>query len=167
MGESQYGRQKHFRFWQWWMVVYSALGIAFGIYMAFGSTGPLFAKYNAALAKTFWGRPDLHEAVALYHPWIFSVLGAALAGWGVCLFFLSLFPFRRRERWAYVCIALSVLVWVSLDTVFSIRFGIYLEAGFNLVAAAGYAVPLAKTYRDFFSGHSGRMLNLNFQKPKK
>ncbi|MFH1981878.1 MAG: hypothetical protein ABIL58_08535 [Pseudomonadota bacterium] len=167
MGELQHGGPKRFRLWQWWMVVYSGLGIAFGIFMAFGSTGPLFAAYNSAIAKALWARADLHEAVARYHPWIFSVLGAVVAGWCVCLFFLSLIPFRRRERWAWVCIALSLLVWAPLATVFSIRFGIYIEAGFNLAAAAGYAVPLAKTYRAFFSGRVHRMLNLNVPKPKK
>lgn len=37
------------------MVAYSALTVVFGVFMAFGSTGPWFAYYNSVVAKVFWG----------------------------------------------------------------------------------------------------------------
>ncbi len=71
---------RRFGFWQKWMVIYSILGIVFGLVMAFGSTSVLFQSYNQSVSQAFWGEPDLHEAVSKYHPWIFAVLGSSLTG---------------------------------------------------------------------------------------
>ncbi len=43
-----------------------------------------------------------------------------------------------------------MLAWAPLDSAFSIYFGIYTEAIFNLGAVLGYAIPLIATYKDFF-----------------
>ena len=140
----------HFSFWQKWMVVCSAVFILFGLLMTFGSTSMIFQSYNRLVAEAFWGQPNLHEAVAEYHPWIFAVLGSSITGWSICYLFLALVPFKRRERWSYYCISLSILVWAILDSAFSVCFGIHIEVLFNLGALAGYAVPLIATFRDFF-----------------
>ena len=139
-----------FDFWQKWMVVFSAIGILFGLLMAFGSTTAIFQNYNRSIAQAFWNQPQLHEAVKHYHPWIFAVLGTSIAGWSVCFLFLAIYPFKQRERWAYYCYIISLLVWAPLDSAFSIYFGIYVEAFFNIGAVALYAIPLIATFRDFF-----------------
>ena len=141
---------RRFGFWQKWMVIYSILGIVFGLVMAFGSTSVLFQSYNQSVSQAFWGESDLHEAVSKYHPWIFAVLGSSITGWFVCLLFLALYPFKRKERWAYICFIISMLAWAPLDSAFSIYFGIYTEAIFNFAAVLGYAIPLIATYKDFF-----------------
>lgn len=144
MTDPAQGSRSRFGFWHKWMVIYSILGIVFGLVMAFGSTSALFQSYNRSVSQAFWGQSGLHEAVINYHPWVFAVLGSTLTGWFVCLLFLALSPFGRRERWAYVCFIVSLLIWAPLDSAFSIHFGIYKEAVFNLGAVLGYAIPLSR-----------------------
>ena len=141
---------RRFGFWQKWMVAVSIIGILMGLLMAFGSTGIFFKNYNRALAQAFWAQPQLHQAVAQYHPWIFTVLGSSIMGWCVCFLFLSFYPFKRRERWVYYCFIASLAVWAPLDSAMSIFYGIGVEALFKLGAALGFAIPLAATFRDFF-----------------
>jgi len=141
---------RRFGFWQKWMVVYSIMCIILGLVMTFGSSSIIFQSYNRSVARAFWDQPYLHEAVSAYHPWIFAVLGSSLTGWSVCFLFLALYPFKRRERWAYYCFIISILVWASMDSAFSLYFGIHTEVLFNLGAVAGFAIPLIATYRDFF-----------------
>jgi hypothetical protein len=150
MNNSNPGSNSRFYFWQKWMVVLSAIGILFGLVMAFGSTSNIFQSYNHFVAQAFWGQTQLHKAVLNYHSWIFAVLGTSIAGWSVCYLFLAIYPFRRRERWVYYCYIISLLVWAPLDSAFSIHFGIHIEAVFNFVAITFYAIPLIATYRDFF-----------------
>ncbi|MCK5689062.1 hypothetical protein KAI87_07325 [Myxococcota bacterium] len=140
----------HFPFWQKWMVVYSSISIVLGLVMTFGSTSILFDAYNLSVSQAFWDQANLHEAVSAYHPWIFSVLGSTITGWSVTLLFIALYPFKRRERWAYFVYIASLLMWAPLDSAFSIYFGVYTEALFNIGAVTGYAIPLIATYRDFF-----------------
>ena len=59
-------------------------------------------------------------------------------------------PIKRRERWAYYCIIISLQVWAPLDSAFSIYYGVHIEAVFNLCAVTGYAIPLIAMRRDFF-----------------
>jgi hypothetical protein len=69
------------------MTVFSALGILFGLVMAFGSTSIIFQSYNRAVAQAFWNQSQLHDAVVHYHSWIFVVLGTSI--WLVSLLSLS------------------------------------------------------------------------------
>jgi len=48
-----------------------------------------------------------------------------------------------------------MLAWAPLDSAFSIYFGIYIEAIFNLGAFLGYAIALIATYKDFFGKELG------------
>jgi len=139
-----------FNFWRKWLVICSAITILFSLMMVFGSTGFLFEFYNRQVATAIWGRPELHEAVVKYHAWIFGVLGSSIAGWSVCLLFIALYPFKRREKWAYYCILISILIWAPLDSAFSIYFGVYIEALFNLFAVTLFLIPLIATYGSFF-----------------
>ena len=139
-----------FIFWQRWIVFYSVIGILFGIVMVFGSTSIIFKMYNSTVSEAFWGQSYLPDALSAYHPWIFAVLGSTITGWSVCFLFLALYPFKRRERWTYYCLLISLLSWVSLDSAFSLYFGINFEVFFNFAALSGFAIPLIATYRDFF-----------------
>jgi len=148
--EVQNQTNRRFIFWQKWIVFYCIICIVLGLVMTFGSTGIIFKIYNISVSEAFWGQPYLHAAVSAYHPWIFAVLGSTITGWSVCFLFLALYPFKRRERWAYYCFLTSLLSWVSLDSAFSLYFGINIEVLFNLVSLSGFAIPLIATYRNFF-----------------
>ena len=69
----------------------------------------------------------------------------------------ELFLFVKFSESARACedlilgiVPASGWMWAPLDSAFSIYFGVYTEALFNIGAVTGYAIPLIATYRDFF-----------------
>src|SRR2546425_552653 len=88
-----------------WLTMASAATIVVGVILVAAPEAPLLAGYNRSVAQAFWAQPQLPDAVRAYHRWTFGILGAAVAGWGVCNTCLLLYPFARRERWAFAALA--------------------------------------------------------------
>lgn len=107
----------------------------------------LFPFFPRAVNQVVWGTTDMPANVVHYHRFIHAIAGATIAGWGVALAFIAHYPFRNRERWAWWAIAAAVMSWFTLDTTFSLYFGVWPNAIFNLGAFIALATPLAFTYR--------------------
>jgi hypothetical protein len=74
---------------------------------------------------------------------VYGILGAVLIGWMVLLLAVVLGPLRRRERWAWNAVTLSMTLWFLVDTTFSLAVGSSAHAVFNVPFAAAIGVPLA------------------------
>ena len=91
-----------FLFWQRWLFVFSLIVIVFGLCMALLNRTPLFDVFDKQVNPVFWGRGLLlPPGVGAFQGWSYGVLGATMAGWGVFLAFVTCYPFRNRERWAW------------------------------------------------------------------
>jgi len=80
-----------------------------------------------------------------YSIFAFSVIGAVIAGWMVLLLFVVGFaasPDRDTRAAARRAMALSVTIWFTLDTGFSLATGEVEHAAFNLPFMSLLAVPL-------------------------
>jgi len=86
--------------------------------------------------------------VAAFQRWIYGVLGATVAGWGVFVYFLARFPFARRERWAWHCALVGILLWFTLDTGISLAAGVFFNVGLNSLIFLLAIIPLAFTWRE-------------------
>ena len=51
-------------------------------------------------------------------------------------------PFRAGERWSWLCLSVSLGIWVSLDLVIALWFGVTGEVMFVLAALFVGALPL-------------------------
>ncbi len=78
---------------------------------------------------------------------IYGVLGAVLVGWMLLLLAIATGPLRRRERWAWNAVALSMTLWFLVDTTFSIIIGFPAHALFNVAFAVAIGVPLAALHK--------------------
>ena len=138
-----------FSFWQRWLLVVSILVVLFGVVMALFNGTVLFALFNSQIDPVFWGAAGIPADAARFQQWIYGVLGAMMAGWGVFLAFIAHYPFKAKERWSRNCMIVGLLLWYTLDTAISLYFGVYFNALFNTILLALAIPPLAFTWKQF------------------
>ena len=134
-------------FWQKWLFVLSLVIAVFGVLLALFSETPAFSIFHQQIDPAFFRAPDAE--VMHFQQFIYGLLGATMAGWGVFMAFIAHYPFRKKEKWAWVCIAMGVLVWYVVDTSISLSFGVMFNAAFNTVVLILVALPLGFTWKDF------------------
>lgn len=138
-----------FRFWYLWLLVACAMQVVLGYTVALAIDTPLWAWHQGPMAESLWGTPAVPDAASGYRAYAMGMLGPTISSWAVALLFVVIVPFRRRQRWAWWCLATSVLAWFPVDTVISLREGIWINVLFNASGLTMIALPLAATFRQF------------------
>jgi hypothetical protein len=138
-----------FTFWQRWLLAVGVVIALFGLFTALAAGTPLFDPFDRQIDWIFWGTAAVGGSVRLFQQWVFGVWGATIAGWGIFVIFLARHPFRKKERWAWNCIALGLAVWFLLDTSISLIHGVYFNAAINTVLFVLTILPLIFTRKDF------------------
>jgi len=141
---------KKFLFWQKWLLAVGATLVIFGFLMVTLSSTPIFDVFNRQVDPAFWGAGTPDGQVKQFQGWIYGVLGATLAGWGIFLLFITQYPFRRGERWAWNCLLVGLLAWYVLDTTLSLLHKVYFNVAFNTALLLLVLIPLGFT-RKYFS----------------
>jgi hypothetical protein len=135
----------HFRFWYRWLMAVSILLIFFGVFMAIFNPTPFFDLFNSQIDPVFWGESPLPPSTASFQAWVYGVLGATVAGWGICMAFIVYYPYRRRERWAWWALTVGIAVWYLIDTSISLAHGVVFNAAFNTLLLLLAGIPLLAT----------------------
>jgi hypothetical protein len=140
---------KKFNFWYHWLLTISWLIIGFGLYIVVVALtqASLFENFNKPVMKAFNLSPET-VPIAVFK-WLFSVLGATMAGWGVMILFLIRRAFRNKEKWAWCALAASIFVWFIPDTTMSVFYGVYFNVFVNSVLFLVVIVPLLFTWKEF------------------
>lgn len=139
-----------FNFWQKWLLIASLFLVIFGIGLAFLNQTSLFDfLFNHRINPYFWHSLYVSQDIAQFQGWIYGVLGATVAGWGIFMAFIAHYPFRARERWSWNCLTTGLLVWYLVDTAISLYFGVYFNALFNTGLFLLLAIPLAFSRKYF------------------
>jgi hypothetical protein len=133
---------KRFLFCQRWLLALGVIIVGFGMALAFLYPTPLFDVFRTQIDPVFWGAGELTGGTLLFQQWIYGVLGATMAGWGVCIAFIAAVPFKRKEKWAWNCLALAVSLWFVIDMFLSWRFGALFNVVFNVLVFLAAMVPL-------------------------
>jgi len=140
---------KDFFFWQRWLFIFSLIVIVFGLGMALLNRTPLFAIFDSQVNPAFWMNDPLPTGVNEFLGWVYGVLGATMAGWGVFLAFIVRYPFHNKERWAWNAFTLGLSLWYLTDTAISLYFGVMFNAIFNTVIFIFALLPLLFTRQEF------------------
>lgn len=138
-----------FSFWQRWLFVVGIIIVIFGILMALVSGTPLFDLFNRQIDPAFWGTNSVGDAAQQFQQWIYGVWGATIAGWGIFVTYVARYPFNKKERWAWNCLVLGLLVWFILDTWLSVFYKVYFNAVFNTVLLVLTMLPIVCTRKHF------------------
>lgn len=102
----------------------------------------VFSAYNATIAGAFWGGEVLSDSALRMNHWLLATCGAGVVGWGIAWAAIAHIPFRAGERWSWLCLSVSLGIWVSLDLVIALWFGVAGEVMFVLAALFVGALPL-------------------------
>jgi len=140
---------ERFLFWQRWLFVVGLLISVFGIMMVFFSGTTLFELFDSQITPVFWGTKEIADDIKGFQQWIYGVLGATVAGWGIFLAFISYYPFKKKEKWSWNCLVVGPLVWFAIDTAISLYCKVYFNALFNAVLFTLVILPLFFT-REYF-----------------
>ena len=107
------------------------------------------------LAKIFWNKPGMPNEVEPFRAFIWGPLGATIAGCYVLLACIAYYPFKRKERWARNAIIAAFGIWVILDSVACIKYGVYFQIYMiNAFSIIVKALPLIFTWNDFKKSNS-------------
>jgi hypothetical protein len=145
---------KRFSFWQRWLFIFSLVVVLFGMGMALLNRTLLFAVFDAQVNPVFWQNSLLSSGISEFQGWVYGVLGATMAGWGVFLAFVAHYPYKQRERWAWNALALGLSLWYVTDTALSLYFGVVFNVIFNTLIFVLAALPLGFTRRQFLQRNS-------------
>jgi hypothetical protein len=138
-----------FVFWQKWLLVVGVIISVFGIVMALFNGTVLFELFNSQIDPVFWGTGKVADESKGFQQWIYGVLGATVAGWGISLAFIAYHPFQKKERWSWNCLVVGLLVWFLTDTAISLYFKVYFNAAFNTLVLILAMLPVAFTRKHF------------------
>jgi len=140
-----------FEFWRRWMVGLAGLVMLFGMSLAIQGLHAdrvfTWLLFDGDYPESFG--PEL----LAYVRFVTGVLGAVMAGWAVLMVIVLWGPFRRRERWSWNALVISLALWFVVDTWLSLAAGYPENALLNAAIAAGFIPALAVTFR--FMGGEG------------
>ena len=140
-----------FLFWQKWLLALGGVIVVFGLALAVFNQTPVFdVLFNRQVNPTFWTEAEITPQIRAFQQWAYGVLGATMAGWGVFVVFIAHEPFRRRERWAWNCLAFGIGLWFMVDTTLSIAASVIFNAAFNSLLLVLVLLPLLAT-RSYFN----------------
>ena len=141
---------KKFDFWVIWLNIVSVFFTLFGILLAlFNQTSFFDVLFNNNINSVFWGNTSIAIEMLHFQQWIYGVLGATCAGWGIIIWFIVNNSFKKMEHWAWNCILTGILLWFVFDESISLYFKVYFNAAFNLVLILAIIVPLVCTRKYF------------------
>ena len=139
-----------FMFWQKWLTGLSIYLAVFGIVMAvFPQSALMDRVFNDQIDPQFWQSGILPQSAQRFQAWIYGVLGATVAGWGVLLAFIAFYPFKARQRWAWNGLTAAFGIWFVVDTAISAFYGVGFNVVFNTLLLLAAAIPLVLTRRSF------------------
>lgn len=140
---------KNFRFWFVWLLAASILNLIIGLVIAFFPGSFLFEHHTADLTDTFFDGFMSSNAERV-RQFFFGIIGGTIAGYFFLQTMIVLFPFRKRERWAWHAIFWAILVWFITDSLLSIIHGAFFNVWMiNIPALLVTIIPLLFTYNKF------------------
>ncbi len=137
-----------FNFWHRWLIVLSIMLIVFGVISLFPA---LFNTEFSYVNSAFWESGSTPDIVKVFYNWIFGVYAAIGLSWAVFILFILVYPFKKKEKWAWYCLLTCFSIWFFIDTFVSLAFEFYINAINNCIFYALLLVPLLLTKKEFFS----------------
>lgn len=139
-----------FNFWNKWLLTLSFLMIIFGLALIiFNQTSSFAYLFNNQVNTVFWGHVYISNETALFQQWIYSVLGAVIAGWGIFMTFICTHSFRNKERWSWNCFVFGILLWFVTDAGMSWLFHVTINVVIDFVLLIAFSLPLIFTKKYF------------------
>jgi hypothetical protein len=136
----------NFLFWQRWLLVLAIAFVGLGIVMALPFGANLF---DTLINPVFWEDGAMPANVYAFKAFIYGVLGASMAGWGMLFAFIIYYPFQQKEKWAWNALLAGFTLWFVFGLYVSFRAGVYANVVGDIVFYVLVMVPLFFTRKAF------------------
>ena len=77
-------------------------------------------------------------------PWQSALYGAIMMGWGITLFLAGRLAFRRNDAELMKNLLYGLIVWLSVEALFSFYFHVFFNIGVDIAVLGLFAIPLAR-----------------------
>jgi len=141
---------KQFAFWQKMLTYANIMAALVGLLVAFAGNSIFFALHNQYSQEVFFqGQAFSPEVLALKN-WLFGIIGGTIFGFHLLMIYISEYPFKQKEKWAYQAMWAGLLSWFIIDSSISIFYGaIHNVLMINIVALILIGLPLWMTRKAF------------------
>ena len=85
--------------------------------------------------------PVINQQVLV--PWVSSIYGAVLIGWGITLFLVGRYAFRKKDYQLLEYLFYGLFFWLAIEALFSLYLGVYFNVGVDIVVFLLFSIPLA------------------------
>lgn len=138
-----------FHFWYRWLLFVSLLNVVIGLVIAWFPASKLFELHTTALGANFFNGTLPGEAEEMRR-FFYGITGGTIAGYFLLQTMIVLYPFRRRERWAWHAVLWAILLWFVTDSTLSMLHGALFNVWMiNIPSLVLTLLPLLMTYRYF------------------
>ena len=103
--------------------------------------------YTVVGLKVFSGPPTNLIPETVLQPWISSLYGAIMLGWGVTLLLVGRIAFRQQSRELKRALMIGIASWLAVEAAASAWLGVWFNVGVDVAVLALFAVPLLKYQR--------------------
>ena len=139
----------NFGFWQKWLFGVGIYVAIFGFVMALFSGSFVFEPLHNRVNLVFFAEGEMPENFLKFQTFFYGVLGATMGGWGIFIAYVAKYPFNKREKWAWNCMAVGTVAWYSFDTGISYYCGVTANVILNTVFLFFLGAPLLFTRKEF------------------
>jgi hypothetical protein len=95
----------------------------------------------------FFGLGILPVDRQVLQSWTSAIYGAIMIGWGTTLFFVGRVALRRNDPGLTKPILAGIALWLTVEALFSARFGVWFNVGVDIGVMVLFGVPLMMSIR--------------------
>jgi hypothetical protein len=139
MSNSNVQSSKSYKMW-WSILLIDCIIISiFGVLIYISELIPNSRGLLSSIDLDYCGKdPQAHSFISF----IVAVLGATIIGWGTTILFLVWYPLKKKEKWAWYAMAITILLWYIPDTIVSIYFLMLPNVILNTIILLMIELPL-------------------------
>ena len=130
---------KSYKFW-WSILLIDCIIIpVFGFLIYVGELIPNSGGLLSSTGLGYSGNdPQAHSFISF----VIAVLGAAIIGWGCTMLFITWYPLKKKEKWAWNAMIITIFLWYIPDTSASIYFLVWPNVVLNTILLLMIVLPL-------------------------
>jgi hypothetical protein len=131
-------------FWKNWLIIIGISLIAMGLYVALFNSTPAFMLFGNLIDQIFWQDNTIIDGTRNFKGFMYSFSGTYVLLWGVNFLFISKYALIQGNKWAWMCLAISTIVWFTIMVPFSIYYRVYSNAIGDIIFFILIAIPIIK-----------------------
>ena len=141
----------NFKFWQGWLILANGFTLLVGLIVAFAGNSLFLELHNHYSNLVFFEGRQMEPEILRYKNWLFGIIGGTIVGFHLLMIMIAIYPFKKKEKWAYWALWMGLLSWFVIDTSISIHYKAYHNVLLiNLPAVILLGLPLLMTFRAIF-----------------